>query len=576
MLTTRFWGVATMLLCALLLQNCQSSSLRVIEEKGAAGTSPQAVLGLAAHQPQNYWQAVVQDSSIQRTAQAGAHIQNTSQEAPEDRKPPAIPVSVQDSSTLSPVVWLERDPVLLQSQRSSKRPRTEEPVVGSALLAPFGAEEWEKYFGAVVGPAPALPINIDTILESACPFWPDKKVKDTHLLVLIPATVDGAPFILNLLGKLIQRPKNGGHETRYRYYASDVQAQFGAASPECSYWLLMTRDVLEGSRNKASSDKKALVESHASRTGHPYEVPRALEAATAILMHHARTGERLFGDNPYTFTRCQELADGKYPVVVGGFGSSGLSVRDEYSLYRYYAHNYYGVACCRKFNEEQNLQSLRVPDIAFGVKEWKYHFGDVVPAPASPGNINTILDSACPFWPGRKVRDTHLLVLMPATVDGAPFTLNLLGELIQRPKNGGHKTRYRYYDNDVKAQFGAASPECSYWLLMTRDVLEGSRSKPYSDQKALVASYTGGDGHPYEVPGALEAATAILMHHARTGERLFGDAPRTYTRCQELEDGKHPVVVGGFESSGLRVSNYDYGRNCSGVAGCRRFYEGDE
>jgi hypothetical protein len=33
MLTTRFWGVATVLLCALLLQDCQSSSLTATEEE---------------------------------------------------------------------------------------------------------------------------------------------------------------------------------------------------------------------------------------------------------------------------------------------------------------------------------------------------------------------------------------------------------------------------------------------------------------------------------------------------------------------------------------------------------------
>ena len=207
---------------------------------------------------------------------------------------------------------------------------------------------------------------------------------------------------------------------------------------------------------------------------------------------------------------------------------------------------------------------------AFGAMEWKQYFGDVGPAPALPSDIGTILGSTCPIWPERKVRDTHLLVLMPATVDGAPFTLNLLGELIQRPKNGGHETKYRYYGSDTQAQFGAASPECSYWLLMTRDVLEGSRSKSYSAQKALVESHASRTGHPYAVPRALEAATAILMHHTRTKERLFGDDPRTYARCQELADG-NPVVVGGFDSSGLFVVYDDDVFSNSGVSGCRKF-----
>jgi hypothetical protein len=115
---------------------------------------------------------------------------------------------------------------------------------------------------------------------------------------------------------------------------------------------------LEGSRDKAYSAQRELVESHARRTGQPYEVPGALEAATAILMHHARTGERLFGDSPWTYTRCQELCKHTYihkiryylpivgPVFVGGFASSGLGVSDDYDSR---SDRNFGVAGCRKF-----------------------------------------------------------------------------------------------------------------------------------------------------------------------------------------------------------------------------------
>jgi hypothetical protein len=66
------------------------------------------------------------------------------------------------------------------------------------------------------------------------------------------------------------------------------------------------------------------------------------------------------------------------------------------------------------------------------------------------------------------------------------------------------------------------------------------------------------------------------MHHARTGERLFGNSPWTCTRCQEEIDGtygEYPVVVGGFESLGLLVSHNLFHRcNSNGIAGCRKFF----
>ena len=38
----------------------------------------------------------------------------------------------------------------------------------------FGKAEWKKYFGDV-GKEPPLPANINQILNSPCPIWPEKK-----------------------------------------------------------------------------------------------------------------------------------------------------------------------------------------------------------------------------------------------------------------------------------------------------------------------------------------------------------------------------------------------------------------
>ena len=207
---------------------------------------------------------------------------------------------------------------------------------------------------------------------------------------------------------------------------------------------------------------------------------------------------------------------------------------------------------------------------AFGEAEWKQYFGDVGSAPDLPSDMATILDGPCPFWPDQLVRDTHLLVLIPATVGGVPFTLNQLGELIKHPKNGGHSTKYKFYVDLVREQIGEESPPSSYWLLTTRDVLPGSRNKTHRAQQEMVASYAS---QGYAMPSVLEAATAILLHHAREGERLFGDAPWTHTRCQEkVDENRFPVLVGGFSSGGLHVNcDYDVYDFSHGVSCLRKF-----
>ena len=209
---------------------------------------------------------------------------------------------------------------------------------------------------------------------------------------------------------------------------------------------------------------------------------------------------------------------------------------------------------------------------------WERYYGAVGSVPSPPSGIDQILNSPCPFWRGKQVKETHLLALIPSHVGGKPLTLDYLGELIQSPKGGGHKTQYRggWYAKYVRPAIGNQSPGSSYWVLMTKDVLPESRSKRYEDQCALVADHANRTGLAYEVPGALEAAVVMLLHHVRSGERLYSDSPWTHTRCRDKDKDGDPVVVGGFSSGGLRISriyysSFDYDDYGVGVAGLRKF-----
>ena len=87
----------------------------------------------------------------------------------------------------------------------------------------------------------------------------------------------------------------------------------------------MTRDVIPGSRYKTYQVCCNMLFEHSKKTGIPYEPPHGLEAATCILMHYVKTGDRLYKDNPWTYTYSQYV-DKDGVLVVGGFGSSGLNI----------------------------------------------------------------------------------------------------------------------------------------------------------------------------------------------------------------------------------------------------------
>ena len=226
-------------------------------------------------------------------------------------------------------------------------------------------------------------------------------------------------------------------------------------------------------------------------------------------------------------------------------------------------------------------EQLTESELVFGPHKWRHYYGlEVTDAPPIPETILQLLDQECHIWPGRKVHDTHLLTLIPKGL-----TLDRLGELIQRPLNGGKDTKYKYYDQSTQKEHGDKPVSDSYWVLMTRHILPNSRNKIYDEQRALVAQQAQHTLMAYAMPSAIEAAASILTHFVQHGERLYGDGEQdthgwndskqfdwwTLIHCEEkVNNNQSPVVVGGFSRAGLGISiDHGFGWNhYYGVSAC--------
>ncbi len=219
----------------------------------------------------------------------------------------------------------------------------------------------------------------------------------------------------------------------------------------------------------------------------------------------------------------------------------------------------------------------------FGPEQWERYFGAVDERPPLPDGIDDVLQSPCPIWQGRTVAQTHKLFLVPTTVGGAPANLSVLGELIQRPREG-HPAKYLYYSSYVRTELGFASAGAPHWCLMTTDVIPGTRSKDYKDQRRAMDELSDRIGIRYQLPTTLQAALCILTHYVETEERIFAknDAERSwsFTRCQEqISSDKWAVAVGGFEEKGLllyRSPDFMFDRHFAGTAGVRVLGNGGE
>jgi hypothetical protein len=163
-------------------------------------------------------------------------------------------------------------------------------------------------------------------------------------------------------------------------------------------------------------------------------------------------------------------------------------------------------------------------------------------------------------------KNTHLLTFIPVTIDGQPLTMRSIEILVRNPKNGGHATQYRYVWDQIMPTYGDTPNPKAHWLLLKKDLFEGTRGQSYEVQKGIV------EAQGMEVPELLGKVVSVFMRFVSKGERVYksgeGNELWTYTRVKE-KIGENQLVVGGFCAAGLLVDgSYDDDR--VGAAGARK------
>jgi len=199
------------------------------------------------------------------------------------------------------------------------------------------------------------------------------------------------------------------------------------------------------------------------------------------------------------------------------------------------------------------------PAEAFGAEQWMWYHGEVGEEPLLPWNIEEILNARCAFWKKMNMKGSHILMLMPETVNGAAYTLNLLEFLIMNCKNATRRTKLAYYWEELKRQIGNEPVKESYWVLMSRFPLPGTRSKTFEMQKAWLNKQTAEMnrliGAEASVPTVLEGATCLLMEYAKTGKKLYPSKDNLFMTCANMINGAETHIGCFDEKEGFHIGN---------------------
>ena len=126
-------------------------------------------------------------------------------------------------------------------------------------------------------------------------------------------------------------------------------------------------------------------------------------------------------------------------------------------------------------------------------------------------------------------------------------------------------------------RYGRVVADEPQWVLITNDVLPGSRNQPYAKQEQIITDLNAKNGTDYQVPTLRETVLTMFLHKIATGVSLYPSGNEqngnlyTYTRVVEKTRDLH-LVVGGFAPSGVFVDcYYGFGKANFGMAALRKF-----
>jgi len=179
-----------------------------------------------------------------------------------------------------------------------------------------------------------------------------------------------------------------------------------------------------------------------------------------------------------------------------------------------------------------------------GIPEVVEHFGAI-----SPADLLALQQIPFDEETLKACADTHILV--------ADVGLSLL-DVRQKARKGLFYSQ-DWFDNEEFAK----RTETARWRLIRKNPVDGSFSKNWSEQQALI------DDSISEVPSARQLVYTMILHFLSTGERLF---EKVYVRTCDVGSDGNRVHVGLFDGFGLDVHRWDDGvRDSSvGVASSRK------
>ena len=182
-----------------------------------------------------------------------------------------------------------------------------------------------------------------------------------------------------------------------------------------------------------------------------------------------------------------------------------------------------------------------LPEQALGADAWA-HLGDVGKEPPLPEDMEAILAEPCPAALGLErfgttIGETHILVLIPATLNDKKLTLERFKTFLDS-RDGPKITSWCPEDSENNHAVA------SYWALISKDCIQNSKNKTYVQQRQMVAQL----GDRYRLPKVIEMTFGLYLQEVTHHDNLYANS---WARCKEMHSyGRYPIACCGFGGGG--------------------------
>jgi len=209
---------------------------------------------------------------------------------------------------------------------------------------------------------------------------------------------------------------------------------------------------------------------------------------------------------------------------------------------------------------DNRLLSMLDDGAFFGPTDWIRYFNikmKTINWPDSFHPLETILNSSCPFVPGKKIKETHYLFCLPNDYKGLPLTINRWEEIYKHKKNLTLRSTdvsgiaRNYADSCYQSlDFSKKEQARLNWYLMFKGVIPGSTKKTFSEQKEMLKDFG------YEIPCAIEVLSMFLLAHEKN-KKLFTSVYQIHGRTADEYSTNNNIAINTEYLEGQRIYIYN-------------------